>query len=95
MKKNSQSRPNAAEALTGLPSGSTKIDYIGAVIAPKYVPPLFLESRFGVSVHKLAQYRYRHKGGPPFVRVGYRTILYEVAAFERWLNSLPHGGQRV
>jgi hypothetical protein len=58
---------------------------------PKLMSDRKLEEIYGVPRTKLAKLRIKEKG-PKFFRLGYRTVLYDVAAFEKWLEGLPGGG---
>lgn len=43
----------------------------------------------GVTVHTLAQWRYRHEG-PPYRKLGAR-ILYPLDELDKWVESRAHG----
>lgn len=64
----------------------------GVDLSPRYSSPLGIQQRYSISVHKLAQLRFR-RIGPTFRRIGYRSIVYPITEFERWLESQPRGGK--
>lgn len=40
----------------------------------------------GVTEQTLAEWR-RHRHGPPYLRLGHRTVRYDLAALEAWLEA--------
>jgi hypothetical protein len=61
---------------------------------PEYLPPEGISQRFSIPLSRLAQWRFRREG-PRFLRLGYRTILYNVEEFQQYLDQQPQGGERI
>ena len=60
----------------------------------RYGNPAETALRFGLGIEKLR--KMRNLGiGPVFHRTGHRSLLYEWAAVETWLASLPKGGSET
>ncbi len=67
------------------------------VMVRKYLSGVEIEQVYHVPDHFLGDLRAgRRKGpGPPFVRIGYRSVLYPRDQFELWLAAHPGGGQTM
>jgi hypothetical protein len=59
----------------------------------RYLNDREVEAIYGVSRRQLQRMRLLDQG-PQFRRFGYKVVMYEVAALERWIESLPAGGGR-
>lgn len=57
----------------------------------RYMNDREIELFYGITRRRLQTLRQLNEG-PPYRKFGHRTVLYEVAAFERWIDSLPLGG---
>jgi len=57
----------------------------------QYASAKGIEARFDIPKTRLARMR-QSNSGPPYVRVGYRSIVYKIVDFERWLQAQPGGG---
>ena len=55
-----------------------------ADMAERYLTEKQVEERYSISHRSLQRYRYTGVGGPPFVRLGFRRIVYRLSDCEEW-----------
>lgn len=60
----------------------------------RYLNDREVEAIYGLRRRELQRMRLRNQG-PPFRRFSHKVVMYEVSALERWIESLPLGGEEA